>query len=222
MNAQLCQPDRCLSRNRVTPARLLACVLALIGACAQQPPRHSDSKVSLVVLPKAPDGHVGAVMVRPLHGRKAVLVDKAYVEASLRDTKSVRTSSIDAKGVNATFGKALAALPAQPAVFVVYFVEGTDELNPYAQGAIDRVAADFAARPSPEIAVVGHTDFVGSDQYNDTLSLQRALKVRDLLVRRGIPAKVIQAAGRGKREPLVRTSQDVADPRNRRVEIIVR
>jgi len=101
-------------------------------------------------------------------------------------------------------------------------VEGTDELNPKAARAIDRVVAEVAARPSPEIAVVGHTDFVGSDQYNDTLSLQRAHRVRDLLVQRGIPANVIQSAGRGKREPMVQAPDDVAEPRNRRVEIIVR
>ena len=209
----------------MTHGGLVLCVLgfALLGGCAQQPPRSTDSRVTLVVLPKAPDGHVGAVMVRPLHGRKAVLVDKPYVEASLRDSKTVRTSPIDRKDVNETFGKALASLPEQPTSYLVYFVEGTDELNPTATRAIDRVVAEVAARPSPEIAVIGHTDFTGSNQYNDTLSLQRALRVRDLLVRRGVPTKIIQAAGRGKREPMVvQASDDVAEPRNRRVEIIVR
>src|SRR5712664_58249 len=196
--------------------------LALLGACAQQPPRTTGSKVTLVVLPKAPDGHVGAVMVRPLDGSEAVLVDKPYVEASLRDTKTVRTSPIDPKGGNETFGKTLAALPAQPTSYLVYFVEGTDELNPVAKRTIDRIVAEVIARPSPEIAVVGHTDFIGTDQYNDTLSLQRALRVRDLLVQRGIPARIIQAAGRGKREPLIQAPSTVAEPRNRRVEIIVR
>ena len=43
-----------------------------------------------------------------------------------------------------------------------------------------------------------------------------------MLIKRGIPEKIIQSAGRGKREPLVKTSNDVAEPRNRRVEIIVR
>jgi outer membrane protein OmpA-like peptidoglycan-associated protein len=124
--------------------------------------------------------------------------------------------------VNETFGKTLAALPVQPTSYLMYFVEGTDELNPDAKRTIDRIVAEVIARPSPEIAVVGHTDFIGTDQYNDTLSLQRALRVRDLLVQRGIPAKIIQAAGRGKREPLVQASDDVAEPRNRRVEIIVR
>jgi len=224
MKVKLSKPDRFPLRNRVMHGGLVLAVLGLafLGACVQQPPRNTDSRVTLVVLPKAPDGHVGAVMVRPLGGGKAVLVNKPYVEASLGDSKTVRTTPIDPKGVNETFGKTLAALPAQPTPYLVYFVEGTDELNPNAMRAIDRVVAEVAARPSPEIAVVGHTDFIGSDQYNDTLSLQRALRVRDLLVRRGIPANIIQAAGRGKREPLVQAADDVAEPRNRRVEIIVR
>lgn len=196
--------------------------LALLGACAQQPSRGIAPGVSVVVLPKPPDGHVGAVVVHPLGGGKPVLLDKPYVEANLRDNKTVRMSPVDKTSVDQTFGKTLAALPAQPASILVYFVEGTDELNPEARRAIDRVVAEVAARPAPEIAVVGHTDFVGTDQYNDTLSLQRALRVRDLLVRRGIPAKIIQAAARGKREPLIPSSNAVAEPRNRRVEIIVR
>jgi OOP family OmpA-OmpF porin len=214
---------RLAPRNLVMRGGLvLVLALALLGACAQQPPRNSGLNVTLVVLPKPPDGHVGAVMVRPLGGGKAVLVDKPYVEASLRDTKTVRTSPVDKKSVDQTFGKALAALPAQPTSFLVYFVEGTDELKPDAKRAIDGVVAEIARRPAPEIAVVGHTDFVGSDQYNDTLSLQRAVRVKDLLVQRGIPAKIIQTAGRGKREPLIPTSNAVVEPRNRRVEIIVR
>jgi outer membrane protein OmpA-like peptidoglycan-associated protein len=211
-------------RDRVVRGGLVLGVLglALLGACAQQPPRNTGLNVTVVVLPKPPDGHVGAVMVRPLDGGKPVLLNKPYVEASLRDTKTVRTSPIDPKKVNEVFGKTLAALPAQPASFLVYFAEGTDELKPEAKRVIDRVVAEVAARPAPEIAVVGHTDIVGSDQYNDTLSLQRAVRVKDLLVRRGIPAKIIQTAARGKREPLVKTSSDVAEPKNRRVEIIVR
>jgi outer membrane protein OmpA-like peptidoglycan-associated protein len=224
INVQPCNPECLPPRKWPMQGGLSIGILGLmlLGSCALQPSRNTDSIVTLVVLPKAPDGHVGAVMVRPLDGGKAVLVDKAYVEASLADTRTVRTAPVDRKDVNEEFGKTLAALPAQPTPYIVYFVEGTDELNPDAKSAIDRVVAEVAARPSPEIAVVGHTDFVGSDQYNDTLSLQRAFRVRDLLVQRGVPSKIIQAAGRGKREPLVQASEDAPEPRNRRVEIIVR
>lgn len=196
--------------------------LALLAACAQQPSRGFGPGVSVAVLPSQIDGHVGAVMVHPLDGGDAVLVDKPYVEANLRDAKTVRLSPVDRNSVERSFGKTLIALPAQPRLFLVYFVEGTDELNPDARHAIDGVVADIAKRPAPEIAVIGHTDFTGTDQYNDMLSLQRAGRVKDLLVRRGIPAKMIQTAGRGKRDPLVKTSRDVVEPKNRRVEIIVR
>ncbi len=215
---------RLAPRKGVMHDRSAFCIVgfALLTACAQQPTRSFGPGVSVAVLPSQFDGHVGAVVVHPLDGGKPVLVDKPYVEANLRDTKTVRTSPVDKKIVDRTFGKTLAALPAQPTSFLVYFVEGTDELNPDARRAIDGVVAEMAKRPSPEIAVVGHTDFTGTDQYNDLLSLQRAGRVKDLLVRRGIPAKMIQVAGRGKREPLVRTSRDVVEPKNRRVEIIVR
>jgi OOP family OmpA-OmpF porin len=220
----MCTTGGIALRDRIMRGGLVLGVLALalLGACAQQPSRGIGTGVSVVVLPKPPDGHVGAVVVHPLDGGKAVLVDKPYVEANLRDTKTVRMSPVDKKSVDQSFGKTLAALPAQSKSFLVYFAEGTEELKPEAKRAIDQVVAEMAVRPAPEITVVGHTDFVGTDQYNDALSLQRALRVRDLLVKRGIPAKMIQAAGRGKREPLVKTSSDVVEPKNRRVEIIVR
>ena len=210
--------------NRIRRGRFIATMLgvALLGACAQQPTRGFGPGVSVMVLPKPPDGHVGAVVVHPLGGGKAVLVDKPYIEANLRNSKSVQLSPIDKNSVDQKFGKTLSALPAQPASFLVYFVEGTDELKPDAKRAIEGVAAEVAKRPAPEIAVVGHTDFVGTDQYNDALSLQRAVRVKELLIQRGIPAKMIQTAGRGKREPLVKTSNVVVEPKNRRVEIIVR
>jgi outer membrane protein OmpA-like peptidoglycan-associated protein len=59
-------------------------------------------------------------------------------------------------------------------------------------------------------------------RYNDQLSLQRAQRVREDLTRRGIPRKYIEVAGRGKREPVVRTAEDAPESMNRRVEIIVR
>lgn len=209
-----------MRRNRPVPLALFA-LLALLWGCAQQPPRAGATDVSVVVLPR-PDGHVGAVVVRPLDGGKPVLIDKPYVEARMSDNTTVRKASIDRKQVDLAYARTLIALPAAPTTYLVYFVEGTEELKPDAKRTIDKVMAELGTRPAAELAVVGHTDFVGSDQYNDTLSLRRALRVKELLARRGVPAMSIQAAGRGKREPLVRTSDDVAELRNRRVEIIVR
>jgi outer membrane protein OmpA-like peptidoglycan-associated protein len=196
--------------------------LSLLGACAQQPPIGTAGNITVVVLPEHSDGHVGAVVVRPLDGGEPVLLNKAYVATNVGASGEVRTSPVDPKRVNEEFASTLAALPRSPARFRVKFIEGTDELNPDANRTIENVVAEVSARPSPEIVVVGHTDFLGTDQYNDTLSLQRARRVRDLLVQRGIPMKNIEVAGRGKREPLYSTPDGAAEPRNRRVEITVR
>ena len=58
--------------------------------------------------------------------------------------------------------------------------------------------------------------------YNDALSRKRAERVREELQKLGIPGVRISVAGRGEREPEVATADDVAEPRNRRVEINVR
>jgi len=70
--------------------------------------------------------------------------------------------------------------------------------------------------------VLESVDRVGSVPHNDALSLRRAERVRDELVKLGIPRARISVAGRGAREPEVRTATQVSEPRNRRVEINVR
>ena len=82
--------------------------------------------------------------------------------------------------------------------------------------------SEIARRPVPDVLVVGHTDLVGSDPFNDALGQQRADAVRAALIRLGVAAADIQAISRGKRAPVVPTADGVAEPRNRRVEIIVR
>ena len=70
--------------------------------------------------------------------------------------------------------------------------------------------------------MIGHTDRVGALLYNDTLSLRRAERVRKIFVERGLPTGAIHTAGRGEREPIVPTADEVSEPLNRRVEINVR
>jgi outer membrane protein OmpA-like peptidoglycan-associated protein len=196
----------------------LCCVaLIMLAACAAGPP----PKTSVVVLPK-PNGQVGAVVVRPVKGGKPVVLDKAYVEATIGDARTVQTATVDAKQVNREFAESLSALPNPPVTYLVHFSEGTDELNPDTRRTVERAIAEAASRPSPEIIVIGHTDFLGGHEYNDRLSILRAERVRELLVQRGVPARSIQVSGRGKREPLYPTPANVAEPRNRRVEITVR
>ena len=90
------------------------------------------------------------------------------------------------------------------------------------QADLGQVLTAVKLRPAPDVVVVGHTDRVGPLADNDRLALRRAEKLRQLLITQGLPADSIQAAGRGEREPLVKTADEVQEPRNRRVEMLVR
>ena len=121
-----------------------------------------------------------------------------------------------------TFALTLAALPPRPATFTVYFREGSEELTAESRAELERVGQELKLRPVPEVMLTGHTDTVGSADYNDRLSLARAERARELLVAMGIKPPKMEVAGRGKRELLVPTEDNVFEPRNRRVEISVR
>ena len=128
----------------------------------------------------------------------------------------------DQQEVDALFGAALAAQPMRPTAYTLYFVEGEDAFTDESKRILESVLSEIARYPVPDIVIVGHTDRVGTDEYNDVLALRRAETVRAVLIRRGLAAENITTSGRGKRELLVPTAEGVAEAKNRRVEIIVR
>jgi outer membrane protein OmpA-like peptidoglycan-associated protein len=110
----------------------------------------------------------------------------------------------------------------RPISFLLYFQEGTDEYTPESKEAFEKVFAEVARRKAAEVAVIGHTDTVGKLEFNDGLSRKRAERVRKDFTGRGIPPDSISIAGRGEREPIVPTADEMSEPRNRRVEINIR
>lgn len=103
----------------------------------------------------------------------------------------------------------------------VLFRSGSFELLPGARERLAKVSGIVLAYPSLHVAVEGHTDSVGSDQYNQDLSEHRAQSVRDYFVQQGIAAGAIDARGFGKTDPIA--SNDTAEGRqqNRRVELVL-
>jgi outer membrane protein OmpA-like peptidoglycan-associated protein len=197
-------------------AGLIAAVAVILGACAAAP-----NTRELVVLVPDQDGTTGAVVVTHPQGGSSVL-SKPYAMALLERGDRVDTPPVARDEVTKLFSHAIAAQPLRPISFLLYFQLDTDEYTPESSEAFDKVFAEVARRKVAEIAVIGHTDRVGSLEYNDTLSLRRAERVRKDFVDRGIPTSAINVAGRGEREPIVPTADEAYEPRNRRVEINVR
>jgi outer membrane protein OmpA-like peptidoglycan-associated protein len=94
-------------------------------------------------------------------------------------------------------------------------------LKPGAREKMAKVSGILLAYPGLKIQVEGHTDAVGSDEYNMKLSQQRADSVRDYLVAQNVPAASVTAVGYGKANPVASNDTAAGRQQNRRVELVV-
>ncbi|MBS0420502.1 MAG: DUF4398 and OmpA-like domain-containing protein [Proteobacteria bacterium] len=102
----------------------------------------------------------------------------------------------------------------------VLFDTGQATLKPGAMASINRLATYLSQNPNTKVLIEGHTDSVGSDDYNIGLSERRARAVATELESRGIADSQIQTLGRGKDMPVASNSTAAGRQQNRRVEIV--
>lgn len=203
--------------DRFGPLAGLISVLTagLLSGCASPPVPISDR---VVLLPQA-DGSASAVEL--LAGQQRLVLDQAYAGAVLQAGVLSPVAS-DAASVAERYGALLAVQPARPRSFVIPFESNVRTLGPASEPVLAQMRAALALLPAAEVIVTGHTDRVGSVEANDKLSLARAEAVREILVAAGVGRAAISVVGRGERAPLVATADEVAEARNRRVEIKIR
>lgn len=103
----------------------------------------------------------------------------------------------------------------------ITFDFGSDQLNPQFYQVLDRIAGVMRDYSSTLIVVEGHTDSVGSVEFNQNLSVRRAQAVANHLIQRGIMAQRIMAWGYGKTRPIASNETDLGRAQNRRVEITI-
>ena len=185
-------------------------LIAVLSGCASE---------RIVLLPNK-DGSASAVVVKTAGGE--LVLDKSYSSAEVSQGGRIKSLQQSAESVSTRYSAAISAQPKRPASYLLYFRSDRVELTAESKLVLKEVQADLKTRAAPEITVIGHTDSVSDDVYNDALPLERAKTMRSLLIAEGISADHLTVAGRGKREPLVQTAEQVREPRNRRVEIFVR
>ncbi len=195
----------------ITAKHFLAVTILVVCAGCATPER-------IVLLPDAA-GKQTAIEVTGKSGSAVLAAPYAEAAVTTRDTVVGKT---DAETVAKRYGDVISATPAAPKVLVVYYLTGGNELTAESLTLLESIPRELAARPAAEIVVTGHTDRVGSVEANDALSAKRAAFIRDVLIAKGVaPARII-AIGRGEREPLIATADEVDEPRNRRAEIKIR
>ena len=125
------------------------------------------------------------------------------LERELADLKGKKTD----RGVVVTLGDVL-------------FDTGKATLKPGAYSTVERLAAVLKEDASRKVLIEGHTDNVGSDEYNQGLSERRAQSVQAALFERGVEASQISTVGKGETTPVASNDNPAGRQQNRRVELV--
>lgn len=96
------------------------------------------------------------------------------------------------------------------------------DIKPTFRSSLDKLAQLLIKYDRTVVHVVGHTDSIGSDAYNQDLSERRAQAVGDYLASYGVPRQRLRTEGRGEREPRATNATEAGRQLNRRVEIFVK
>lgn len=202
-------------------------VLALVVATGCRPtpptvaPQPPPAPTDIVVLAVDPDTNaVGRAHVQAQGLTIELTSDMAATRIAVGQPPSA-PAPMSAEEFQQRFGPALAARAPQPLYFHLYFERGSDTLVPDSRAMLAKTVEIVGSRPSPNVVVIGHTDTTGDAALNARLGLQRAMLVRDQLIAAGVPMPQIEATSHGEADLLVPTADNVAEARNRRVEITI-
>ena len=112
--------------------------------------------------------------------------------------------------------------PAQTQVITlsdVMFVFNQSDLTPTAKSELDALMSQFEDADVVSIKVVGHTDSVGSDAYNQALSERRASSVAEYLISQGVAPNKVTSEGKGESQPIADNETEEGRAKNRRVDL---
>lgn len=212
--------------------RRVAMIAAFIGAvlafaCAKRapvpPPAPApEQPKNVFVLLADAENRVGRITVSNSAGSQELSQAGAATRVETATSAPSPVFPMDPQELTRVFGDALAAQPLPPVHFLLYFQTNSTELTEESRKLIPDIMRAIQERNSDDISVVGHTDKTGDRELNDRLSMARAQAVAQLLVNAGVNASALEITAHGQDNPLVQTGDNVAEPRNRRVEISVR
>jgi outer membrane protein OmpA-like peptidoglycan-associated protein len=162
--------------------------------------------------------------------RAAITAERATarLDSRTREVDAARYDTAKAEDLNADLQREIDALKARPTdrglvltLGDVLFETGRADLKPGAATNLNQLVSFLAKYPTRTVAIEGHTDSVGSEDFNLGLSQRRAEAVRSHLVRQGVEAGRITTMGAGKGSPVASNETAAGRQQNRRVEVII-
>lgn len=189
----------------------IALFLPLMSAC---------SKTTIILL----DNHKAhnAIDVKTETGK--VMLDKpnTYTSLSAATAAPESVSIMDEAHISKKYKDTLDALPQKPVSILFYFKQGSSELIPESKAQVASLIELIKMREPCIVDIIGHSDTVGSAEKNFKLALMRAESLKVFLEKNKVVMKKVTVQSYGESDLLVPTADNVAEPKNRSVEVFVR
>jgi len=179
-------------------------------------------KQGLFILMPDLDGKVGTIEITTKGGSQIISRAEEATTVTSTDVAPSAPRLMKPWEILETFKDVWSVRPEEPLHFLLYFKLSSADLTDESQKLLPKIIETVKKRRSSDIIVVGHTDTLGSKASNLKLSIGRAQKIRDILITRKIEDSYIEVTSHGEEDQLIKTEDDIAEPRNRRVEIIIR
>ncbi len=200
--------------------------LAVLAGCASTPPSQSESNapIRLGVTQQPSVAHrdaqpfyvVCADCPGPTPKTPFSETNKLHTQHPVAMTKPVKNSAVDRAGRATQAVKAETPKPQTKVLFAAHFAFGTAQLSATDKQALQNLLPEFRKQ---RLTIVGHTDSVGPQDFNDWLALRRAQSVKNHLVTLGLDPERIRVSGRGKCCYLQANDTALGRAANRRAEI---
>jgi outer membrane protein OmpA-like peptidoglycan-associated protein len=179
------------------------------------------TKTTLVLLQDT-DGNIGKVIMETEGGQQVLTEADQSVQAKGRKAPPSEVTKLSVDEIKSIFSEALAAQPSRPIKYILFFLHNSSQLTSKSKTVIPQIVQTIREKGSPDIIISGHTDAVGTTEYNYKLSFDRAKAISSILVSKGIVPTYITVTSHGKGNPLIKTADNVPEPRNRRVEVVIK
>jgi outer membrane protein OmpA-like peptidoglycan-associated protein len=153
----------------------------------------------------------GAIIGAVIGGTAGAIIGHQMDQQAKELSQTIKGATVErvGEGINVTFASGL------------LFAFNSDEIQSTAGENLKELAASLNRYPDSQLLIVGHTDNVGDDAYNQGLSERRANSAAAYLATQGVARTRLATSGKGEAEPVTTNDTDAGRQQNRRVEVAI-
>jgi len=153
----------------------------------------------------------GAIIGAVIGGAAGAIIGHQMDQQAKELSQNIKGATVErvGEGIQVTFASGL------------LFAFDSDQIQPTAGTNLTELASSLKKYPESQLLIVGHTDNVGDDSYNQRLSERRANSAAAYLTAQGVARSRLTATGKGEAEPVTTNESDAGRQQNRRVEVAI-